>query len=92
MEFDVKDLRFSPDDFAQFDIGEFMKKLGIGKATEDLGRDKMVEMLGNEGTNEFYKFTNYMKSISDVPVSDASTFLQKRRFTLALARGSWWYV
>jgi hypothetical protein len=84
--FDVKDLRFSPDDFAQFDIGKFMNKLGIGKATGDVGREKMAALLGNEGTNEFYKFTNYMKSISDVPISDASTFLQ-RRFTLTGARG-----
>ena len=30
---------------------------------------------------DFYGFTNYMKSISDIPVSDTSTFLQ-RRFTL----------
>ena len=40
--FDVKDLRFSPDDFAQFDIGKFMNKLGIGKATGDVGREKII--------------------------------------------------
>ena len=79
--FDVKDIRFSPEDFAQFNINKFMNKLGIGKATEDLGRDKMVEMLGRQGAKDFYGFTNYMKSISDIPVSDTSTFLQ-RRFTL----------
>jgi len=79
--FDVKDIRFSPEDFAQFNINKFMNKLGIGKATEDLGRDKMVEMLGKNGAKDFYGFTNYMKSISDIPVSDTSTFLQ-RRFTL----------
>ena len=55
--------------------------MGFGKATEDLGRDKMVEMLGRQGAKDFYGFTNYMKSISDIPVSDTSTFLQ-RRFTL----------
>ena len=57
-----------------------MNKLGIGKATEDLtginGRD-----VGRQGAKDFYGFTNYMKSISDIPVSDTSTFLQ-RRFTL----------
>jgi hypothetical protein len=84
--FNVKDIRFTADDFAQFDIGKFMSKLGVDKATGDLGREKMLALLGNEGTNEFYKFTNYMKSISDVPVSDSSTFLQ-RRFTLTGARG-----
>ena len=44
--FDIKDIRFSPEDFAQFNINKFMHKLGIGKATEDLGREKMDEMLG----------------------------------------------
>jgi hypothetical protein len=79
--FDVTDIRFSPEDFAQFNINKFMNKLGIGKATEDLGREKMIQMLGKDGAKDFYGFTNYMKSISDIPVSDTSTFLQ-RRFTL----------
>jgi len=84
--FDVKDIRFSPKDFADFKINKFMNKLGIGAATADLGREKMVKLLGNDGANEFYKFTNYMKAISDIPISDASTFLQ-RRFTLSGGRG-----
>jgi|8_EtaG_2_1085327.scaffolds.fasta_scaffold00318_19 hypothetical protein len=79
--FDVTDIRFSPEDFAQFNINKFMNKLGIGKATEDLGREKMIQMLGKDGAKDFFSFTNYMKSISDIPVSDTSTFLQ-RRFTL----------
>ena len=84
--FDVKDIRFSPKDFADFKINKFMNKLGIGAATADLGREKMVSLLGKDGTNEFYKFTNYMKAISDIPISDTSTFLQ-RRFTLSGGRG-----
>ena len=84
--FDVKDIRFSPKDFADFKINKFMNKLGIGAATADLGREKMVKLLGNDGANEFYKFTNYMKAISDIPISDTSTFLQ-RRFTLSGGRG-----
>jgi len=80
--FNTKDIRFSPKDFADFKINKFMNKLGIGEATADLGRQKMVELLGEGGASEFYKFTNYMKAISDIPISDTSTFLQ-RRFTLA---------
>ena len=76
--YDLKDIRFSPDDFADFNINKFMNKLGIGEATSDIGREKMVKLLGENGTNEFYKFTNYMKAISDIPVSDTSTFLQRR--------------
>ena len=84
--FDVANIRFSPKDFADFKINKFMNKLGIGAATADLGREKMVSLLGKDGANEFYKFTNYMKAISDIPISDTSTFLQ-RRFTLSGGRG-----
>jgi hypothetical protein len=84
--FDVTNIRFSPKDFADFNINKFMNKLGIGEATADLGREKMVKLLGNDGANEFYKFTNFMKAISDIPISDTSTFLQ-RRFTLSGGRG-----
>ena len=83
--YDVSKIRFGPKDFAEFNINKFMDNLGIGKATEDLGRDKMTELLG-KGADDFYKFTDYMKAISDVAVSDTSTFLQ-RRFTLSGGRG-----
>ena len=83
--YDVSKIRFSPKDFADFNINKFMDNLGIGKATEDLGRDKMTELLG-KGADDFYKFTDYMKAISDIAVSDTSTFLQ-RRFTLSGGRG-----
>ena len=76
--YDISQIRFSPKDFADFNINKFMNKLGIGEATSDIGREKMVKLLGQDGTNEFYKFTNYMKAISDVPLSDTSTFLQRR--------------
>ena len=84
--YDVSKIRFGPKDFAEFNINKFMDNLGIGKATEDLGRDKMMKLLGKGGADDFYKFTDYMKAISDVAVSDTSTFLQ-RRFTLSGGRG-----
>ena len=84
--FDVSKIRFSPKDFASFDINKFMTDLGIGKATEANGRKKMAEMLGKGNVEEFYKFTDYMKAISDISISDTSTFLQ-RRFTLSGGRG-----
>ena len=84
--YDVSKIRFGPKDFAEFNINKFMDNLGIGKATEDLGRDKMLKMLGTGGAKDFYKFTDYMKAISDVSISDTSTFLQ-RRFTLSGGRG-----
>ena len=84
--YDVSKIRFGPKDFAEFNINKFMDNLGIGKATEDLGRDKMMKLLGKGGADDFYKFTDYMKAISDIAVSDTSTFLQ-RRFTLSGGRG-----
>jgi hypothetical protein len=84
--YDVSKIRFGPKDFAEFNINKFMDNLGIGKATEDLGRDKMMKLLGKGGSDDFYKFTDYMKAISDIAVSDTSTFLQ-RRFTLSGGRG-----
>tara|TARA_R100001480_G_scaffold111926_1_gene112942 strand:- start:1711 stop:4755 length:3045 start_codon:yes stop_codon:yes gene_type:complete len=84
--YDVSKIRFSPKDFADFNINKFMDNLGIGKATEDLGRDKMMKLLGKGGSDDFYKFTDYMKAISDISISDTSTFLQ-RRFTLSGGRG-----
>ena len=84
--YDVSKIRFGPKDFAEFNINKFMDNLGIGKATEDLGRDQMMKLLGKGGADDFYKFTDYMKAISDIAVSDTSTFLQ-RRFTLSGGRG-----
>ena len=84
--YDVSKIKFGPKDFADFNINKFMDTLGIGKATEDLGRKKMESMLGKNGFREFTKFTDYMKAVSDISVSDTSTFLQ-RRFTLSGGRG-----
>jgi len=78
----LTEMRFSPDDFAQFNINEFMKKLNIGKATNDLGREKLAKMLGSkEHYDQFIRFTDHMKAIADVDIADTATFLQ-RRFTL----------
>ena len=85
--YDVSKIRFGPDDIADFNINKFMDNLGIGKATEDLGRDKMAALIGKgKPLDDFYKFTDYMKAISDIQVSDTSTFLQ-RRFTLSGGKG-----
>ena len=85
--YDVSKIRFGRDDIAQFNINKFMDNLGIGKATEDLGRDKMAALIGKgKPLDDFYKFTDYMKAISDIAVSDTSTFLQ-RRFTLSGGKG-----
>ena len=76
--YDLKNIKFGPKEFAGFNIDKFANKLGITQATGDVGRDKIFEMLGKDGTNDFYRFVNYMKAISDIPLSDTSTYLQRR--------------
>jgi hypothetical protein len=81
-QIDTTQIRFSPDDFAQFNINKFMNKLNIGEATADLGRLKLRRMLKSQDHyDQFIRFTDFMKSISDIPLADTATFLQ-RRFTL----------
>ena len=60
----------------------FQSKNGVELEFPEL---KMTELLG-KGADDFYQFTDYMKAISDIAVSDTSTFLQ-RRFTLSGGRG-----
>lgn len=85
--YDISKIRFGVDDIADFNINKFMNKLGIGDLTEDLGRDKIKALIGKgKPLDDFYKFTDYMKAISDISVSDTSTFLQ-RRFTLSGGKG-----
>ena len=76
--YDIADIRFSPNDFAKFNIDSFMNKLGAGKATSETGRAKLAEMLGKNGADELFNFASYMKAISDVPITDTSQFLQRR--------------
>ena len=76
--YDLTDIRFSPTDFAKFNIDSFMNKLGAGKATSETGRAKLAEMLGRDGADELFNFASYMKAVSDVPITDTSQFLQRR--------------
>jgi len=78
-QMDSAQIRFSPDDFAQFNINKFMNRLGIGEATNDLGREKLRSILkSQQHYDDLIKFTDYMKSISDVRIADSATFLQRR--------------
>lgn len=77
-QFGISEIRFAPDDFAQFNINKFMRNLGIEGATDELSRLKLLNMLGKDHYNSLMNFTNYMKAVSDVPLSDSSTFIQRR--------------
>lgn len=77
--FDTTKIRFSPDEAAQFNINRFTRNLGIVDELDDVGKSKLVKILGGrEQAKDFEKFITYMKAVSDTPISDSSTFIQRR--------------
>ena len=56
-----------------------MRNLGIDDITDDVGNSKMKAILGGQQqAKEFEKFLTYMKAVSDTPIADTSTFMQRR--------------
>src|SRR6056300_527810 len=54
--FDATKIRFSPKDTSSFNINKFMRELGIGDATDDVAKEKMISILGGRGqAKEFEK-------------------------------------
>ena len=77
--FDATKIRFSPKDTSEFNINKFMRNLGIDDITDDVGNSKMKAILGGpQQAKEFEKFLTYMKAVSDTPIADTSTFMQRR--------------
>jgi hypothetical protein len=77
--FDATKIRFSPKDTSGFNINKFMRELGIADPTDDVAKEKMISLLGGRAqSKEFEKFLTYMKAVSDTPIADTSTFMQRR--------------
>ena len=77
--FDASKIKFSPKDTSGFNINKFMRELGIGDITDDVGKEKLITILGGRAqAKDFEKFLTYMKAISDTPIADTSTFMQRR--------------
>ena len=77
--FDATKIKFSPKDTSMFNINKFMKNLGISDIVDDVGSEKMATILGGKSqAKEFEKFLTYMKAVSDTPIADTSTFMQRR--------------
>jgi hypothetical protein len=56
-----------------------MRELGIADPTDDVAKEKLITILGGRGqAKEFEKFLTYMKAVSDTPIADTSTFMQRR--------------
>jgi len=77
--FDATKIKFSPKDTSGFNINKFMRELGIGDITDDVGKEKLIAILGGRSkAKDFEKFLTYMKAVSDTPIADTSTFMQRR--------------
>jgi hypothetical protein len=77
--YDTSKIRFSPREAASFDINKFNRNLGIGDKLDDVGRNKLIKILGGrEKAKDFEKFITYMDAISNTPVADTSTFMARR--------------
>ncbi len=75
--FDAQKLKFSPKDTSGFQIDRFIRNLGLG--TGDMRREAFTKMMGGlDKTLEFDKFITYMKAVSNTPIADTSTFMQRR--------------
>jgi hypothetical protein len=76
---DVQKIKFSPKDTSRFNINRFLKELGIQDPTNDVAKEKLISLLGGRPqAQQFEKFLTYMKAISDTPIADTSTFMQRR--------------
>jgi len=76
---DAQKIKFSPKDTSKFNINRFLKSLGIDNPLNEVRKDALVEMLGGKAKAvEFEKFITYMKAVSDTPIADTSTFMQRR--------------
>ena len=82
---EVIDIAFGKDDFAEFSANKFIQNLG------QFGNPKTVQesrrMLataygggkqGAEALNNLERFIRYTKALEDVPISETSSFLQRR--------------
>ena len=77
--FDATKIKFSPKDTSGFNINKFLRELGIADPTDDVAKEKLITILGGRSqSKEFEKFLTYMKAVSDTPIADTSTFMQRR--------------
>ena len=55
-----------------------MRNLGLTDITDDVGKKNEAILGGRAQAKEFEKFLTYMKAVSDTPIADTSTFMQRR--------------
>ena len=80
--------RFGPDDYRDFDANTFIETLGIGTTRQARSASEMLEdayftitgkrELAKRSVQDLRDFAQHLKLISDVPVTNSSTFIQRR--------------
>ena len=76
---DAQKIKFGAKDTARFNINRFLRELGIQDPSKDEAKEKLISILGGRGqADEFERFITYMKAVSDTPIADTSTFMQRR--------------
>lgn len=77
--YNLKELRFNGDQVAQFSIKKFLDNLGYSGSSTDATAQKLRAIFDDKKHfDNFMNFTRYMDSISQVKISDPSTFLMRR--------------
>ena len=79
---DVTNIRFGPDDYRDFDGTKFRDILGLDDPTRDVY--KFIEEMYGGGTkgaqalSHLEDFVEYTKRLTDVPITNSSSFIQRR--------------
>ena len=77
--YNLKELRFDGDQVAQFSIKKFLDNIGYSGSASDATAQKLRKIFDDKKHfDSFMNFTRYMDSISQVKISDPSTFLMRR--------------
>ena len=84
----TKSYKFGPDDFKEFDAKTFIDTLGIGTTRQAQSASKMLEdayftitgsrQVAKRSVQDLRDFAQHLQLISDVPVTNSSTFIQRR--------------
>jgi hypothetical protein len=84
----TKSYKFGPDDFKEFDANTFIDTLGIGTTRQAQSASQMLEdayftisgsrQAAKRSVQDLRDFAQHLQLISDVPVTNSSTFIQRR--------------
>tara|TARA_R100001163_G_scaffold40259_1_gene30554 strand:- start:1782 stop:4886 length:3105 start_codon:yes stop_codon:yes gene_type:complete len=84
----TRNYKFGPDDYKEFDANTFINTLGIGTTRQAQAASQMLEdayftitkdrTLAKKSVQELRDFAQHLQLLSDVPVTNSSTFIQRR--------------